>query len=260
VSGSDLDGRCEETDRIHVSGEIPILREVDTREEVPDESQPDLDDSRVIHVRSPKTVSEIQEHRYWKWLHIDVVRDLIKELQISATIAEVRGEVLEANVAREYHEKMELQKALKAERHDKVEIFTRYLHRIYLHRLEESDREYAEESLAEANSRIIAYHIVALGLSDKINEQEKLIREYARRFGSPEDLRKLKEAEENCAKKGTNCKREDYDCISKLLEHHGAGKCPKTTGQRMMDFLEKIANPDTYYNIAQAVYRAFRKK
>ncbi len=265
MSDGDLEGKCEETDRINVSGEIPILRPDDTREEALDESQPELYDSKVIHLRTPKPISEIQEHLYWKWVRIDIVRAIIDELQNTANIAEARGEVLEANVAREYQEKIKLQEALKAENHDKIEIFMRYLHRIYLHRLEESDRELAEEDLAKANEKIkmlenseLGSLFVKLGLSNEIEKQDALIKEYAKRFGTPESLWKLKEAEENRAMNGQKLPK--YQTIEELITYYHTGKLPKTTGQRAMDFLEKIANPDTFYNIAQAVYRAFKKE
>jgi hypothetical protein len=48
--------------------------------------------------------------------------------------------------------------------------------------------------------------------------------------------------------------------MDKLIQQHETGRCPKTAGQRIEDFMEKLLNPDTYHAIVQSIYRAFREK
>ena len=271
MSDGDLEGKCEETDELQISTSgIPIIREKPLLK-IEDDS---IQDSGVYGTgaTNENTAAEqadikapLGDPMFWLWFYASTQSHVLEKTILDKILYEARGEILEASVKREYEEKTKLEEALKAENHDKIGIFVRYIHRIYLHRLEESDREYAEESLVKANERVKALEsnelmqmFVKLGLSNKIEEQEQTIREYAKRFGTPESLWKLKAAEENRAMNGQNLPK--YQSIEELLTYYCTGKLPKTTGQRVMDFLEKIANPDTYHNIAQAVYRAFRKK
>ncbi len=272
MSDGDLEGKCEETGDLQISTSgIPIIKDPEhcliDEQKFPSTERLLVDSSTPTdEVYLENTVNApLGEGRFWLWFHLNILSYSIRELSEKKEFAELRAVLLENNVKREYEEKTKLEEALKAEKHDKIGIFTRYIHRIYLHRLEESDREYAEESLVKANEKIKALEskefmqlFVELGLSNRIEEKEQTIREYAKRFGTPESLWKLKAAEENRAMNGQNLPK--YQSIEELLTYYGTGKLPKTTGQRVIDFLEKIANPDTYYDIASAVYDAFRTK
>lgn len=272
MSDGDLEGKCKQTDEMHISTSgIPIIKDPEhcliDEQRFPSTERLLVDSSTPTdEVYLENTVNApLGNGRFWLWFHLNILSYSIRELSEKKEFAELRAVLLENNVKREYEEKTKLEEALKAENHDKIEIFTRYIHRIYLHRLEESDREYAEECLAKSNEKIKALEskefmqmFVELGLSNKIEEKEQTIREYAKRFGTPESLWKLKAAEENRAMNGQTLPK--YQSIEELLTYYSTGKLPKTTGQRVMDFLENIANPDTYYNIAKAVLYAFRKK
>jgi hypothetical protein len=252
VSDGNLEDKCEDSREMHISGEIPIL---DDREDVPES---DLDNSQIIHVSAPKSLEEIQTHRYWKWVRIDVVRELIEKLLGDKKIAEARGEVLEANVAREYKGKIKAETDLKKAQsavtywQSEVSVVLGEFFKLYDAYLKLEKGNYAlQNHLKNSEEKEVGLILEIMRVNGEAEAKETMLKLYEQRFGSREKLLKLLQAEEKCEQAGRKCKKQ-YDCISQIIEMHETGKCPKTVGQRIAYCFERLT--DLAFEMAKRVY------
>jgi hypothetical protein len=290
VSGEDLEGKCEETRitaslRQSTSG-IPIVRDeegllVEERTRPPaeqiivDDDSPA--DSRIYgNVGNPPPQQQIEQiaihaplgdGKFWLWVHLKLVAYALQKLSVDKEIAEARGELLEANVAREYRGRRATEQEL-GKTKLLLELREYALASATFALFEESDKsEDLQSQLTKLQEKLNQYeeertglYVAALRASNDAEAKEVIIKMYEQRFGSREKLLRLATAEQKCEDKNRPCRREDYACIDKLIQYHEVGRCPKTVGERIARAFEKLASPTTYYKIARAILYAFRKE
>jgi hypothetical protein len=259
-------------DDMHVSQEIKIL--------IPEQELLKIDDDspEMSGVYSPdgqgnpspqqQTIkAPIGDPIFWLYIHVGMVDYAIRKFDQDKRLAEVRGELLEANVAREYAARKEAEKELKKLK-DLIALRESALTEtvIALFRTEDKNEtlelrlKNTENALAAVSEDYFPALVRALAAENKAEQKEILLQMYEKRFGSREKLLKLAEAEQKCEDQQRKCMRENYGCIDKITQYHDLGRCPKTVGQRISHFLERITSPATYYKIARAIRYAFTKK
>ncbi|MEM3154288.1 MAG: hypothetical protein QW165_01840 [Candidatus Woesearchaeota archaeon] len=235
VSDMGLEEQCSNEDMQISRADIPIVREHPL--DVKDDNS--LEDSRVIKIGNtepasqlPRTIyAPIGDAEFWLKVHIGLVEYALRTAKnsiLAQKIAEARVELVQNDLYRQYSDKTRLEEELK------------------------------KEKIRSENYKF-GIQLALLLADNKVEEKEKIIKMYEERFGTREELLKLAQAEENCLLEGRSCKTK-YNCISKFIESHKTGKCPKTIGQRAADFVEKLLNPKTYLGMATAFYTAFRGK
>lgn len=204
---------------------------------------------------------------FWMYFHIRIVDYAIRKFDQEKQLAEIRCELLEAGVAREYLARQEAEKELKKLR-TLLALRDSALAESVMALFRADDRndslelrlKNTENTILHLSADYVPALIRALAAENGAESKEAIIQMYEKRFGSREKLLKLAEAEQKCEDKSKNCQRTNYDCMDKLIQYHETGKCPKTTGQRMADFMEKLLCPKTYSKIVTALYEAFRGK
>lgn len=291
MSGEDLEGKCKEP-RITASlqqstSEIPIVRDEEgllveertrphAEQIIVDDDSPA--DSRIYGnpVGNPPPQQQIEQlaihaplgdGKFWLWVHLSLVAYALRRLSTDKELAEVRGELLASNVAREYHGRrnaqteLEKTRALLTLREEALATATFALFE-ESHKTEDLERELAKlhETLKRYEEERTGLYVAALQASNDAEAKEAIIKMYEQRFGSREKLLRLATAEQKCEDKNRPCRREDYACIDKLIQFHEIGRCPKTAGERIARAFEKLTSPSTYYKIARAVLYAFRKE
>lgn len=271
MSEMGLEERCEED--MHVStARIPIIREHPL-----DISEGDsLEDSKIIAAvrqsQLPRTIyAPIGDAEFWIEIHLGLVAYALRAAEQSMLekhIEEARIVLIQNDLYRQFRDKVHLSNELAAKQ-DQIDkerkehlsmtanILTRYINLIYLFGIEK-DRHDTEVQLLSKEHEL-SLQLFGLHVSNEIEAKELVIKMYEGRFGSREELMKLAKAEENSRLPGMLGPRK-YADISTYVKQHETGKQPKTIGQQMVDCFEKLFNPDTYGNIARAVYRAFRKE
>ncbi len=204
---------------------------------------------------------------FWMYFHVRIVDYAIRKFDLERQLAEVRGELLQADLARQYSGRQEAEKELK-----KLKAILSLRESalmdsvIALFRADDKNEtlefklKNTENALSHIRADYVPALIRALAAENDSEQKEIILQMYEKRFGSREKLLKLAEAEKKCEEKGKNCQRANYDCMDKLIQQHETGRCPKTTGQRMADFLEKLFDPKTYSKITTALYDTFRGK
>jgi hypothetical protein len=274
-----LEERCNDED-MHVStANIPIIRELPL--DVTDGDSPE--DSRIIRIspedqpapqnQLPRTIyAPLGDAEFWFGIHLGLAEYALRvagQSILDKQLVEAHALLVENDLARQFAAKERLTEELAAqkkltttERQVHLEqmafIFGQYLDLERTLKIAQGKHEARIKELEKIQDlRLQLYRLCA---SNEIEAKETIIKMYEERFGSREELEKLARAEEDCIGKGRNCATKDYNCISKLIALHEKGKCPKTAGERMADFVEKLLSPKTYSNIVNALYTAFRGK
>jgi len=228
-------------------------------------------DSRILTQNTqaqPQVISApLGDPLFWLYFHIRMVDHAISKFDQEKRFAEVRGELLEADLSRQYSARKEAEKennklrtllALRdaALAESTMEVFRADDRNSSL----EFRLGNAENALAYLRADYVPALVRALAAENEAEQKEIIIQMYEKRFGSREKLLKLAEAERKCEEREASCQRENYDCMDKLIKQHETGKCPNTAGQKIADFLERLLDPKTYSQITTALYDAFRGK
>ncbi len=266
-----LEERCEDGD-MHVStARIPIVREHPLEISEGDS----LEDSRIIELAGPsqlpRTISApLGEAEFWFGIHLGMVEYAMRvagESILEKQLADARIALIQNDLYRQFTDKMHLSNELFAQKvlneQERIyhlsraaHIISRYINLIYERGIMQDRHETEVQELGKEHE--LAMQFLGLRASNEIEAKDDIIKMYEKRFGSREELMKLAQAEEKSKLNGPLGPRK-YADISTFIKQHETGKQPKTIGQQMVDCFEKLLNPDTYGNIARAVYRAFRK-
>lgn len=278
VSDMGLEERCDDED-MHVStARIPIVQEHPL-----DISEGDsLEDSRIMQAipgeqptpenQLPRTIyAPLGDAEFWFGIHLGLVEYALRAAGQSMhdkNLAEARINLIQNDLYRQFTDKMHINSELVAqkelnEKEKKTHIsqlafvFAKYIDLVYAMGIAQDRHETTIQELEKMQDlRLQFYRLCA---SNEIERKENVIKMYEERFGSREELEKLAQAEENTKLPGTLGPRK-YADISALIKQHETGERPKTVGQRMADFAEKLLSPKTYSNIVNALYAAFRGK
>jgi len=227
-----LEERCGDED-MHVStARIPIIREYSI--DVTDGDS--IEDSKIMEAipqsQLPRTIyAPLGDAEFWIGIHLGLVSYAMREAEkqmLEVNVASTRISLIQNDLYKQFREKVQLQEEFKM-----------------------------QKNLAENYKFVI--QLAMLLTQNKVEEKENILRMYEERFGSRDDLMKLAKAEENTKLPGMLGPRK-YADISTLIKQHETGERPKTVGQRMADFAEKLLSPETYSNIVNALYAAFRGK
>jgi hypothetical protein len=272
-----LEERCEDGD-MHVStASIPIIREHPL--DVKDGDSPE--DSRIIQIAEDQPANESQLPRtiyapigdaeFWMSVHVGLLEYALRTAEqsiLDKQLAEARVNLVQNDLYKQFTDKIKLSNQLEAQKElneqEKMAhqtqtalMLAKQINLVYMMAMTESSHKAEINALEEQQE--LQLQITMLRASNEVEARENIIKMYEERFGSREELLKLAQAEETCMGK-RNCQTRDYNCISKLIKMHEEGKCPKSVGTRMADFVEKLLSPRTYTNIVSALYAAFRGK
>jgi hypothetical protein len=273
-----LEERCEDDD-MHVSTvSIPIIRE--EKVGIVDENSPA--DTQVIQRLEkrledptapqwpPVVYAPLGEPEFWLDIHLGLVSYALRvagESILEKQLADARIALIQNDLYRQFTDKIHLSNELFAQKvlteQERIyhlsraaHIISRYINLIYERGIMLDRHESEVQELGKAHE--LDMQLLGLCASNEIEAKDNVIKMYEARFGSREELMKLARAEEKSKLPGMLGPRK-YADISTFVKQHETGKQPKTVGQQMVDCFEKLLNPDTYGNIARAVYRAFRK-
>ncbi len=292
VSDMGLEERCGDEEDMHVStASIPILREEKAgivEENSPAETQVIRRlEERLENPAAPQwppiVYAPIDDPEFWLEFHNAVQRAGIQQLRdsdVARQLAEARILLIQNDLDRQYADKIRLgnqlenvsaelaavkkqsEQQIADHLRTKADIFAKYINLVYLLGIERDQHETTvlelEKAVEQMSNNERKYYFGLLCAANEVEARELIIKMYEERFGTREELMKLGKAEENTKLPGTLGPRK-YADISAIIKQHQTGK-QKTVGQRIGDFAEKLLSPDTYGNIARAIYRAFKKE
>ncbi len=272
VSDMGLEERCGDED-MHVStARIPIIREYSI--DVTDGDS--IEDSKIMEAipqsQLPRTIyAPLGDAEFWIGIHLGLVEYALRTAEQSILekhITETRISLIQNDLYMQFTDKLHINSELVAqkelneqERKENLSrtalIISKYVLTIYERGIAQYRHELEIQKLEKEHELDI--QLLGLRASNEIEAKEIVIRMYEERFGTRQELERLAQAEENTKLPGMLGPRK-YADISTLIKQHETGERPKTVGQRMADFAEKLLSPETYSNIVNALYAAFRGK